>query len=413
MSRVVSLVSLSALSTLAALAPSTAAAFTEDVCFGSGAPAACYAMGDCAQGDESTVCKTRAVVSAKANLGDGRSMVHFDATYLIARLVGFGMQPAYLIAAYDQATDLGQYVPLDANGDPMVSASSCTRSRTDPAACTGTTGLIDGLTRTNLATGGSFLHLSMPFNPDGTDLVSEPDDQYPDPTDHDHEVLLSNLRAWVYDSDPLCVGGLSDWDSGACWGSSPFPSGVLWGDVPIVGYTDGVEVDVDMGVQTVKTAGSVPSTSMALAMPATHVNYAKVGIYMHLLQDRVSHYLCGNASVMYEDPTNPEDVFADYSADECDQPHHAIRHAWETSYPINGEYEATRAALELTWDELYDYAVFRGVASASAASATYKDAWIDAIIMNLEIADAEDRWTAMHSQRASAGYTYTYSLYGY
>lgn len=413
MSRCASLVSLSTLSVIALLTPGSAAAFTEDVCFGSGAPAACYEMGDCAQGDESAVCKGRAVTSAATNLGDGRSMVHFDATYLIARLVGFGTQPAYLIAAYDQATDLGQYVPLDANGDPMVSASSCRRLRSDPAACTGTTGTIDGLTRTNTSTGGTFLHLSMPYNPDGTDLVSDPDDQHPDVEDHEHEVLLANLREWVYAADPLCAGGLSDLSTGACWGASPYPTGELWGDVPVIGFTDGVPLSVDLGVQTVKTTGSVPSTAMALAVPAAHVEYARVGVYMHLLQDRISHYLCGNASVMYADPTSPDDVFADYSAAECDQPHHAIRHAWETGYAIDGEHEATRAALEMTWDELLDYASWKGVASSSASSAAYKAAWIDAIIANLEIADADARWTAMHDQRSSAGYAYAYSQYGY
>lgn len=410
MYRVGSLISLSA---LALLTPTTASAFTEDVCFGSGSAESCYNMGTCEQGDESAACKARAVSSAATNLGDGRSMVHFDATYLIARLVGFNMQQGYLIAAYDQATDLGQYVPLDVNGDPLVSASSCKRTRTDPSACTGTTGVIDGLTRTNTSTGGTFLHLSMPYNPDGTDLVSDPDDQYPDVEDADHEVLLSNLRAWVYDGDALCVGGLSDLASGACWGSSPYPTGALWGDVPVIGYTDGVPLSIDMDVQTVKTTGSVPSTSMALAMPAAHVPYARLGVYMHLLQDRVSHYLCGNASVMYEDPTDPQDVFADYSADECDQIHHAIRHAWETGYPITGEHEATRAALEMTWDELATYAMEKGIDSALASDPDAKNAWIDAIIENLEISDAEDRWVAMHTQRSSAGYAYTYSLYGY
>ncbi len=41
----------------------------------------------------------------------GRSLVHTDSTYIIARKVGFSVRDAYWIAAYSEATDLGTFVP--------------------------------------------------------------------------------------------------------------------------------------------------------------------------------------------------------------------------------------------------------------------------------------------------------------
>lgn len=394
-------------------APSAALAFTEDVCFASGAAENCYDMGDCTAGDDSTVCTARAVSSAATNLGDGRSMVHFDATYLLGRVVGLDMRTAYLIAAYDQATDLGQYVPLDVNGDPLVSASSCTRKKTDPAACTGTTGDISGLERTNFTTGGYLLHLSMPFNPDGAALVTGIDGAAPNVADEEHEVLLANLNNWVYGSDALCTAGLSNFSNGVCLGESPNPEGTVYGEVPIIGYTDGLPLTLDLGNQAVSTSPTASSQQLLLVMPASHISPAKMGIYLHLLQDRVSHHICGDASVMYEDPASADDYVADYDTDECDQPTHALRHAWETGSTYDDDHAATREGLEATYAELLVYAASKGLDVSTVEDNSVRDAWIEAILANLEIEDGGDRWQAMHDQRAAAGYAYTYSYYGY
>lgn len=387
-------------------------AFTEDVCFSSGEVQGCYAMGDCAQGDASATCKAAALAGA-AGLGNGRSLVHFDATYLLARVVGLDLHTAWLVAAYDQAADLGQTTPVDADGQPLVDPSACKRLRADPAPCEATTGVIDGLGRTSLSTGGYQLHVSMPFNPDGPVPVAGLDGRAPDVTDEEHEVVLANLAAWVYEDAPLCVGGLYDFAGGACLGASTVAPSRFYAELPLLGLTDGVPLEIQMGVQQVATRPSANAEQLLRAVPAAHVEAAKLGVYLHLLQDRVSHHVCGDASVMYALPGPGDDVVADYDRDACDAVTHALRHTWETGYPLDGVYESTRAALEVSYDALLTYALATGVAAEEASQDAVRDAWIDAILDNLEIADGAERWAAMHDQREDAGYGYPSATYGY
>src|SRR5215217_5471567 len=51
-----------------------------------------------------------------ATIKPGRSMVHAESTFFIAQALGYRSDVAYWIAAYNEVTDYGQYVPIDQCG---------------------------------------------------------------------------------------------------------------------------------------------------------------------------------------------------------------------------------------------------------------------------------------------------------
>src|SRR5687768_5992427 len=93
-----------------------------------------------------------------ATIKPGRSMVHADSTYFIAQALGFRSDVAYWIAAYNEVTDYGQYLPLDQcgvqastsnSGAPYISAS------------------FNGFKRTSTTTDGPLDHYVGNFSPNG------------------------------------------------------------------------------------------------------------------------------------------------------------------------------------------------------------------------------------------------------
>ena len=84
------------------------------------------------------------------------------------------------------------------------------------------------------------------------------------------------------------------------------------------------------------------------------VEVVRFGVYLHSLQDRISHWQCGDASYFTgPTPTDGKFVFF-YSIEECGQDIHAVRHYNEmanTPLPTR-----TYSALNYTWDELEAFA---------------------------------------------------------
>lgn len=97
---------------IAALAPtfaaSSARAFGEDICYlKTGGLAQCVPLTfGCQPGEYSTKCEAT-TLAASLSMGlrrtSGRSMIHMDATYLMARAVGFDANSAYWIAEIGRA----------------------------------------------------------------------------------------------------------------------------------------------------------------------------------------------------------------------------------------------------------------------------------------------------------------------
>ena len=182
-----------------------AGAFSEDLCWsedGSGVLACTPLPAECMPvGTTSGTCLTAASAQfvAAAAYPHARSLVHADATYVMAQAVGFSATDAYWIAAYDQAVDFGSYAPVDVHGMPVDGGALATA-------------VLDGLVRTNGPSGGMFFHFISPrTGPFGPQPVV--DGLHPDLNDADAEGFLVHLRAWAMAASglarPACADGLT------------------------------------------------------------------------------------------------------------------------------------------------------------------------------------------------------------
>lgn len=403
----------------ALLLPSTpASAFFEDLCYvpGGGLMQCLPLPANCAPSDDSQACRAGAVAQAAAvgnQTAGGRSMVHVDATYFLAQAVGFDPEAAHWIAAYDEATDLGRYVPADRDGVPVVDPALCDGSAGQPAECADVSALIDGVTRNNMATGGIALHFIAPNNPAGDPL----DGLAPHVDDPFHEVALVNFRRWAFAAVPACVGGLTEQSpagdfatGGQCADLTADSS--LDGQVPVLGAIDqGVPMSVPLGEQILQQ-GAAPADDVlvgdiaGLTGPAV-APWARMGVYLHVLQDRISHHICGDVST-YEGPIAPEqDFLVAYDGQECAQPIHVLRHVWEVGVPqaeLDAQDRTTGAALAATYDELFALAQQLGVARSAASRAAYRQGILTQIGTALEIADPMTRQDTLASRMAARGF---------
>jgi hypothetical protein len=421
---------------LASLRPGTSYAFAEDVCPASGGGWAQCSLQACTPGSEALPCETIAMLTtavaqfARRGTGGARSTVHFDATYYLAQAVGFSPRDAYFVAAYDQATDTGSYVH---RGEDGVLAGEATLD----------TQTIGGMDRNNFSGGGVFFHFMAP-----REGVTTADGLAPHLDAVDEEPLLHHVRRWAYGQGPLCVGGLTqigasgDVASGAsCYVSSTRPESEALGRIPFVtelgflGYADWISPLGEQGVVTDPASGEIAPASAAGAYVGPEIEpLLRLGVYVHALQDRISHHRCNLASQLegpraadagsiltnpligpgYEflqslDPaellaifTEPQlfedpDFFFEFDTAECDQLAHANRHTWETGVEqdsLSPENQTTRAALLATVDELERYAQFHLFAPAVAASSAQKQEWADAMVAALEIVEPGARVAA-------------------
>ena len=315
----------------------------------------------------------------------GRSMVHADSTYFLAQALGYRADVAYWITAYNEVTDYGLYQPLDQCG---VRASSSNSGKNYMAAP------FNGFVRTNTGTDGPLDHYTASFSPNGqgTDVhgaggvqavypLHYPIPGYPEHIDDTYQKTLANLRQWAMlaTTDPglLCtVGFTSSATTSGCF------EGTITGTVPFLRAVNnvGVKLSVALGrkVLNIDANGKVdyydklqsylndPSkTTGTLWMSPTPgpvpVQLARLGLYLHVLQDTSSHATyCGDdapsvpggrdvGTYMYQDsPTSLKVLFGEG----CANSPHLAGHLQETGTGANALPLRDYVALNNTIDEL-------------------------------------------------------------
>ena len=356
--------------TLALLAlPSVAFGFAEDLCLEvedgatDGTVIACYDVAVCEPGEDTPACRVAAVASTAAITGQvGRSTLHTDATYYLAQALGFNPDAAYFIAAYNQASD-ARYIPFDQDGALIE----------DPADWTAD---INGFNRLSMPTGGWILHMvpNATRHGDGSGL-------YPDLDDAHTEGVVISLRNWVFEDGPACSASLTSrqdsvyFGGPTCFddGAEPLTRPSLFGTQTILERADprGVPFSVYLGEQVVHYDSDANGDMTNVLFAADFDAYigsgefgamddgspvppelAKVGIYLHSLQDRISHYECGDVSTISL-PSRGSRFLARYDLDECAADIHALRHYYEVGYEEMPP--QTVSALDYTVNELVEF----------------------------------------------------------
>lgn len=400
---------------------------------------------------ENTACESIAflttaasqTVDSQTHTVGARNTVHFDSTYYLAQAAGFSARDAYYIAAYDQAVDLKQFVLRGESGALVVDPADCTGTSA-PDACRFLSRTIGGVWRNNFTGGGLFFHFPAPPT-----LVHAANGLEPDISDPRGEAFLYHVRRWAYGQGPLCVAGLTmpsasgDYASGSsCYVSPTRKSSQLVGRIPFVsqlGFLGSVDWTATLGEQTVVTDDatgiSMPASGIVSELGADIAPLAVFGIYIHSLQDRISHYRCqddsvgegpraANAGAILLNPlpyalyttlinvsslstvlaqlqstalTADPDFLFTYSAAECDQPSHAQRHTWETGVvqsTLPPENQTTKPVLQETYNELLHFAQFNRVNTASSGELSAED-MLGHLLAALEKANPPDRLAAM------------------
>lgn len=270
-----------------------------------------------------------------ATIMPGRSMIHADSTYFIALALGYRSDVAYWIAAYNEVTDYAQYVPIDQCGVQAANLNAIQQKTTLQTAPNSgrdyITAYFNGFQRTNTATDGPLDHYTVPFSPNGqgTDVhgaggvqalypLYYPRPGYPVHIDDVYQKTLANLRQWgmlasARDPGVLCTVGLTRPDGKGC-----ITGPTIVGAVPMVMpgapvNAPPVQISVAAGrkvldssttpvtyyealgswlADTRRTTGKLWKSPKPTAVP---VQIARIGIYLHVLQDTSSHATyCGD-----------------------------------------------------------------------------------------------------------------------
>lgn len=353
------------------LAPAMVVAFAEDIQVAGGALANCVTL-------DAGICG--------ALPGRSRSLIHMDSTFYLAQALGFRKDVAYWIAAYDQATDQGQYVPFDTSLQPAPTDGGV------PTRCI--TENIDGFQRSSPSTGGTGYHFVLPFSfNDGADLdalgmtpfypyyqnTDSPDGgAWGSGSDFIHEGTLSHLRRWAFTSTtsstpPMCTYGftlgtetLGYYQANQCSllpisGNNPLNPGAMListtGSPQNITSTGPAYDQLQALLTSAFSAGRgqlwMSNVSGKEPVPAELV---RMGIYLHALADTISHQPCGEGSYAMRGDGGFQ---LRYQGVGCSDSAHTLGHYQElgpgaaTSVPLR-----TYNALDYVYREL---AAFKGV----------------------------------------------------
>ena len=315
----------------------------------------------------------------------GRSMIHADSTYFIAQALGYRADVAYWIAAYNEVTDYALYNPIDQCGNVASASNSGKNYMAAP---------FNGFQRTNNKTDGPLDHYVVFFSPNGkgTDVhgaggvqavypLYYPRPGYPLHIDETYQKTLANLREWamIPTNDPglLCTVGLeSETAPKACF------EGQITGTVPFIKIANNIGAPINAAAGrkilnldknsgaidyydklesylTTKSTGTL-WMSTATPPPPVPVQIARIGLYLHILQDTSSHATyCGDdapsvpggqdpGTYMYIDGTNVKVMFGLG----CANSPHLAGHLQETGTGANALPLRDYVALNNTVDEL-------------------------------------------------------------
>lgn len=434
------------------LAPA-AQAFQEDICPDGAAGWRECLLNPCAAGDEAVHCGVASAVTALSSTflvpvtGRGaRSTIHFDATYLLAQAAGFSPREAYVVAAYDAATDMGQYVHRDQQGRLAIDPTGCDAQRRQPG-CWLLSHTIGGVVRNNFADGGLFFHFMASAHREtaGEGLAPQVDDPRREP-------LLHRLRRWAYGQGPLCVAGLTDAAGERCFVSALRQDSSLAGRMPYeseggaLTSVDWVSAIAEQKIATDPVSGAnTPASALGGHIAAEDLPLARLGIYLHALADRISHYRCIDASdvqgpraadagavalnplmdLLYQtalhlgtlpaylqslQPTPPShdpDYLFLYDVEECDQSKHFLRHSWETGHDhhqLAAAQQTARHGLRAVLDELIHYAAAQRLPGARPLDAAARDALVEAVLDATDVAGAQARVDALTALAQGRGW---------
>jgi len=303
--------------------PQPADAFLEDVCTKNGKIQACIKPFSACQ--EKTGLPNRACpaqVVDFAVIPPGRSTIHADSTYFIAQALGYRADVAYWITAYNEVEDYVQYAPIDQCGGQATSTNSGSSY---------ITAAFNGFQRTNAATGGPLYHYVVNFSPngDGTDVHGAggvqsaypfhyPTPGYPARIDDVYQGTLYDQRQWAMQPDGgpglLCTAGFTVPNGTSNFSGTTCLAGVaISGMVPTVeGLAAGAKINVASGPKVLDNShGTVLYGELASylddktkttgtlwldpAAPPVPVQVARIGLYLHTMQDTSSHStFCGD-----------------------------------------------------------------------------------------------------------------------
>lgn len=219
--------------------------------------------------------------------------------------------------------------------------------------------------------------------------------------------MLSSWRAWALYESEGCTAGLATISD--CYGEGEDPRHTLNGNLPALSLGGSVgTIAVDLGEQIFEWAGS-PSDNLYASDFDAEVGddawLARFGLYMHFLQDRVSHNICS------DDPdteTSGPDASGNYAVVydnvECNAPIHALRHAWEVGYydpsRLSHREETTEQALRVTYRELLWFADTHGVLPQSVPT---EDALVADLLEVMQTLDPIARVEAMDDVSSTWG----------
>src|ERR1044071_1013323 len=210
------------------LGPVTAQAFLEDICLPRPKRPGQEAITWCIRPECPKPFSVNRACPAQladfATIRPGASTIHGEGPYFIAQALGFRSDPAYWIAAYNEVTDYGEYLPIDQCG---VEASKENSGSNYIAA------EFNGFVRTNTNTDGPLDHYVVNFSPNGqgTDVhgaegveslypLHYPKPGYPLRIDDTYQKTLANMRAWALlptrDPGLLCTVGLTTSNGKEC-----------------------------------------------------------------------------------------------------------------------------------------------------------------------------------------------------
>jgi len=385
-----SVVAGSAAVALGLTAPRPASAFLEDICI----PRVGGGLKDCLA--PASACRNPATALNRgcllqavqfAAIPPGRSMIHADSTYFIAQALGYRADVAYWIAAYNETADYAVYAPIDQCGVQATASNS---------GASYITAKFNGFQRTNNSTDGPLYHYVLNFSPNGqgTDTHGAggvqavypfhyPPPGYPVTIDDVYQGTLYDLRQWAMQSDDgpglLCTAGLTIPNGASNFSGAQCLAGVsINGTVPLLeNFAIGPGLNLTSGPKVLDNSNGVVDytklkswlddksrTTGVLfddpAKPPVPVQVARIGLYLHTLQDTSSHAtFCGDdapsppggsdvGSFMAMDTGGVKLVFGTY----CATGPHLASHVQETGTGDSSLPLRDYVALNNTLDEL-------------------------------------------------------------
>ena len=262
------------------------------------------ASGACVVGGITLYLKTTLLANPEEPSA-ARSILHFDQLWMMARAAGLSLQDALVVASYSEATDKGTYTEHNIN--PMLNY---------------TTASIPGVNRNNIAGGGPWFHFvprsgdpaTAPHTDDGS-LSYNPASSLPFGP---YELPLTHIRNWAFGKIPvLCAFAITNPDGSCNTSADIFVSYAAIGPTSIPEH-------YYLGPVAINSASNPdPNTAYSGTLMG-------LGIYLHSLGDRVSHYKCSEYSFITE-PT-PKHYALSFPEDRCGQIEHGLMHYTETGH---------------------------------------------------------------------------------